>query len=243
MSDANRKLEWTPWKDRTSDCMNSSPSLIYKCHEERCPPFEKNDPFIHPAILKKTCSVLALPSDEGRVPSFSVNNGHIEDTIDFTDEDWADITQSQLEWESRELEKEKEREASDLEKQQKKEASVDTHMKKTLDCKVDRIFERHYHFIKKTCPVMIPYKSSLNHDEHKAYLRAFVKFKIRSPVTAAEAVEYENYLRLQNRVYEEQQCFMRFAYQVARLQLKSYNDVPDVINSYVSDYVKVSTHY
>ncbi|XP_071533028.1 little elongation complex subunit 2-like [Panulirus ornatus] len=104
--------------------------------------------------------------------------------------------------------------------------------------KVDLIFSKHSFFLKKQCPVMIPYKSTLNHAEHKAYLRAFVKFKIRAPITAAETAEYDQFLRLQHRVYEEQNCFMQFSHQVAKLQLATYNMVPEVIANYVNEHVQ-----
>ena len=33
---------------------------------------------------------------------------------------------------------------------------------------------------------------------------------------------------------------MRFAYDVSRLQLKAYNEIPDIMNNYISEYVQVS---
>nr|XP_053632400.1 uncharacterized protein LOC128688558 isoform X1 [Cherax quadricarinatus] len=190
----------------------------------------QNDPFVAHEVLQEYCSLFA--SDGSGVPSYISRDPDISSIIDFPAESWDKIAKVQMQREKIET-KAEDKEATTAPKQQE----VD-HLKRTLDQTVDRIFNKHGFFVKKPCPVMIPYKSTLNHAEHKAYLRAFVKFKIRAPTTAADASEYGQYLRLQHRVYEEQNCFMQFSHQVSRLQLPAYNLVPDVIKNYVNDYVQ-----
>lgn len=189
-------------------------------------PIDANDPFIAgPEVLQQECSLFREES--------AATNQEIKEILKFSEKDWKEIAEVQIERE-RQL---REKEQAEMEKAAAKKA-VDQKIKQNLDRKVDLIFNEHKFFVKKQCPVLIPYKSSLNHAEHQAYLRAFVKFKIRTPKTACEATEYEQYMRLQNRVYEEQKMFMDFSFQVSRLQLESYNFIPKLINDYVNEYVQ-----
>ena len=48
-------------------------------------------------------------------------------------------------------------------------------------------------FTKRVCPVKIPFKSTLNHQEHQTYMRYFVKFQIRDAITKVEKKEFEEY--------------------------------------------------
>ena len=45
---------------------------------------------------------------------------------------------------------------------------------------------KHNVFLKRSCPVKIPYKSSLTHEEHSFYLIAFLKYRARPPKTSVE---------------------------------------------------------
>ncbi|XP_047502745.1 LOW QUALITY PROTEIN: uncharacterized protein LOC125048218 [Penaeus chinensis] len=189
-------------------------------------PIDANDPFIAgPEVLQQECSLFQREN--------ATRSQEIEEILKFSEKDWKRIAEVQIERE-RQL---REKEQAEMEKAAAIKA-VDQKIKQNLDRKVDLLFNKHEFFVKKQCPVAIPFKSSLNHAEHQAYLRAFVKFKIRTHKTACEATEYEQYLRLQNRVYEEQKMFMDFSFQVSRLQLDSYNSIPELVNEYVNEYVQ-----
>ncbi|XP_063611399.1 little elongation complex subunit 2-like [Penaeus indicus] len=189
-------------------------------------PIDANDPFIAgPEVLQQECSLFQREN--------ATRSQEIKEILKFSENDWKEIAEVQIEREKQLREKEQ----AEMEKAAAIKA-VDQKIKQNLDRKVDLLFNKHEFFVKKQCPVLIPYKSSLNHAEHQAYLRAFVKFKIRTPKTACEATEYEQYMRLQNRVYEEQKMFMDFSFQVSRLQLESYNFIPKLVNEYVNEYVQ-----
>ncbi|XP_042229382.1 little elongation complex subunit 2-like isoform X2 [Homarus americanus] len=204
---------------------------LFKQKSKGFDPVVADDPFISYAVLKDCCSLFA--SGGPCIPNYVTKEPIVSNIIQFSDDVWNDIAKGHKEREKREREAEKE-----LEKEKEKEEAVAHQIKKKLDSEIDGVFNKHCFFLKKPCPVLIPYKSSLTHDEHEAYLRAFLKFKIRAAKTAAETAEYQHYLRLQNRVYEEQNCFMQFSHQVARLQMTAYNKVPDVITNYIDEYVQ-----
>ncbi|KAK7070613.1 hypothetical protein SK128_023983 [Halocaridina rubra] len=194
------------------------------------PPFKAKDPFISPETLDNYCSILS--SNDDGIPNYLKDVPDLDDVIDISKEDWKRIETIQEERES------KAKKVEEEQKLQKSKNDSPSKQKDKLETWVDNIFKKRRFFVKKACPVMIPYKSSLSHEEHRAYLRAFVKFQIRAPVTATENAEYENYLRLQNRVYVEQQEFMKFSLQVSRLMLRTYNEVPENINKFITEYVQ-----
>ncbi|XP_047740584.1 uncharacterized protein LOC108677719 isoform X2 [Hyalella azteca] len=134
--------------------------------------------------------------------------------------------------------KDLEDEAAELQAQEerlKKEALV----KKKLDENVSKVVRKQTVYVKRSCPVKIPYKSRLTHDEHALYLMAFLKYQARPPRSFLEQQEYQAYLSLQSRVFEEQQAMMDFAKKVAILQLSDYNEVPPVMEEYIKRYLKV----
>ncbi|XP_050726125.1 little elongation complex subunit 2-like isoform X2 [Eriocheir sinensis] len=188
---------------------------------------EADDLFINQAALQDYCSIF---SPDG-VPKNIRGDPYLSEIVKFSEECLNDIAQIQRE--------QKEREDKSVEEKKKKGQEIATQkIKKTLDRQVDSVLHERSFYLKKQCPVKIPYKSSLTHEEHAAYLRAFIKFNMRPTRTAADTAEYENYLRLQHRVYEEQKNFMEFSYQVAELELQTYNTVPEVITSFIRNYVQ-----
>ncbi|XP_045597641.1 little elongation complex subunit 2 [Procambarus clarkii] len=194
-------------------------------------PVAENDPFIHLDILREHSSLFA--SDESGIPNYVSKDPNVSKIINFSDEVWNRIAKVQLQREKKDKAADKAESAVVKNQQEDKLKST-----RSLDHKVDLCFKQQGFFLKKQCPVAIPYKSNLNHDEHETYLRAFVKFRMRASVTAADGLEFEMYSRLQNRVYEEQNCFMQFSQQVARAQLPAYNTVPDIVQNYVNEYVQ-----
>ncbi|CAL4168448.1 unnamed protein product, partial [Meganyctiphanes norvegica] len=190
------------------------------------------DPFLSSESLREYCSLWS--QDKSGIPKYIAEDPQIADIFDFSDEWYEDVAKIQIERENRER---LEEEAAAKIKQDKE--AQENVIKQSLDIQIDNIMNQHQYYLKKQCPVMIPQKSFLNHDEHRAYIRAFLKFeKIRPAKTTAEHQEYQNYLSLQNRVYSEQTEFMKLSYQIAKSQLSSYNTVPEIISNYVDKHVK-----
>lgn len=189
------------------------------------------DPFLSSESLREYCSIWS--EDKNGMPKYIADDPQIADIFNFSDEWYDDVAKIQIERENKE--KKAEEAASKVMQDKEDQERV---IKQTLDNQIDTIMTQQRHFLKKQCPVMLPHKSCLDHDEHRAYLRAFLKFeKIRSAKTPAEHQEYKNYQCLQNRVYSEQSHFMKVSYQIAKSQLSSYNTVPEIISSYVDNHV------
>ncbi|XP_045109399.1 little elongation complex subunit 2-like isoform X2 [Portunus trituberculatus] len=180
---------------------------------------QKDEPFVSEESLQQYCSLFAVDG----VPSNIREDPYLAEIIKFSDEDLDNIAQVQNQRQERQREEEKE-----IEEKEKAE--------KKANSKVDQIFKEKAFYLKKQCPVKIPYKSSLTHEEHAAYLQVFLRLKKKSTTSGAEIPGYDNFLRLQNRVFEEQVNFMKFSHQVAVLELQAYNTIPGVINKYIDEY-------
>ncbi|KAK3885146.1 hypothetical protein Pcinc_010627 [Petrolisthes cinctipes] len=179
-----------------------------------------DNPFIRPEVLGVCAGVCSPPTPPGCPPTpvYALDDPLVDAIIDFSSECLENIAKIQRGREERERE-------ADMEEEREK---------KKIDTQVDKIFNQHQFFLKKPCPVMIPYKSTLTHQQHNAYLRAFVKTTILH--THIDDQEYQQYMSLHHKVYEEQSCFNQFSYQVSKLQLDTYNTIPDVITQYMRQY-------
>ncbi|XP_076067633.1 uncharacterized protein Ice2 [Oratosquilla oratoria] len=201
------------------------------CPKEGQIPVSPDDPFISNESLREFSCLFS--QDDSGLPAYVTKHPKSHDFLDLTYENLKEVAEVQIKREKAAQEaentKEKEKEAAELEEKRIKQA---------LDTKVSEIFNEKRWCVKKECPVLIPNKSTLNHAEHSAYLRAFVKFQIKPPTTKQERMEYEQYMQLQSQVLHEQTCFLNLTYKVANMELDGYNAVPSVINEYVSEYYK-----
>lgn len=186
---------------------------------------QKDEPFVSEESLQQYCSLFAADG----IPNNIREDPYLAEIIRFSDEDLDSIAQLQSQREERQKEEEKRRE----EKQK-----ADQKAEKKAYSKVDKTLKEKAFYLKKQCPVKIPHKSSLTHEEHAAYLRVFISLKEKSTTSGAEIPGYDQFLRLQSRVFEEQVHFMKFSHQVAVLELHSYNTIPEVINKYIDEYVQ-----
>ncbi|KAG0726264.1 Little elongation complex subunit 2 [Chionoecetes opilio] len=179
-------------------------------------------------IREKCSEYCSLFAADG-VPNNIREDPHVAEIIRLSDEELNDIAQTQIQRENQRKEEEKNKE---------EKGKLEQKIKTKLDSKVDEIFDEKAFYLRKQCPVKIPFKSTLSHEEHDAYLRVFLKIKEKPVMTLRQTAEYKHYLSLQHRVYEEQSNFMQFSHQVATLQLKNYNTVPEVITNYIDEYVE-----
>ncbi|KAK8380685.1 hypothetical protein O3P69_007956 [Scylla paramamosain] len=190
---------------------------------------QKDEPFVSEESLQQYCSLFAADG----IPNNIREDPYLAEIIRFSDEDFrqhsTDVVMLQSQREERQKEEEKRRE----EKQK-----ADQKAEKKAYSKVDKTLKEKAFYLKKQCPVKIPHKSSLTHEEHAAYLRVFISLKEKSTTSGAEIPGYDQFLRLQSRVFEEQVHFMKFSHQVAVLELHSYNTIPEVINKYIDEYVQ-----
>ncbi|KAK4316348.1 hypothetical protein Pmani_012477 [Petrolisthes manimaculis] len=180
-----------------------------------------DNPFILPEVLGACAGVCSPPAPDGSctpMPVYALDDPLVDAIIDFSSECLENIAKIQRGREERERE-------VDMKEQREK---------KTIDTQVDKMFNQPQFYLKKPCPVKIPYKSTLTHQQHNAYLRAFVKTTILH--TPIGNQEYQQYMSLQHEVYEEQTCFNQFSYEVSKLQLDTYNTIPEVITQYMRQY-------
>lgn len=223
----------TPMKrdDRTQES-NTFINGLFRPPSTQATMVSASDPFLSSESLREYCGLWS--QDKSGLPKYIADDPQIADICNFSDEWYHDVAKIQIERENKE--KKTEEAASKIVQDQEDQEQA---IKQTLDIQIDNIMTQQRHFLKKQCPVMLPHKSCLDHDEHRAYIRAFLKFeKIRPAKTPAEHQEYKNYQCLQNRVYSEQSLFMQTSYQIAKSQLSSYNTVPEIISCYVDNHVK-----
>ncbi|RXG59970.1 hypothetical protein Avbf_12633 [Armadillidium vulgare] len=191
-----------------------------------------SDPFITDHSAKEYCSLFAT-DEKDVVPKYLYTfKDFIDNVLDIPDDVFEDIAKVHIEREEKFKELEDEEE-----KQEAQNHALQLKEKNSMDNKVKRLLNSRRYYVKRCCPVKIPFKSTLSHEEHDFYIRCFFKFQFRSPVNSLEEKEYEQYMSMQNRVFDEQSCMMNFSFKVSQMVLKQYNEVPEVINDYIEEYV------